>query len=131
MPSIDHALRYRAKDFIQQHPSLAYEIARQIVEKTGYEILLKPTKLSVTPRQKEVLDFIAMYCDEQGGISPSFDEIKDYVGLRSKSGVHRIVMALEERGLIRRLENRARSIILTDEATAWRTHGDRHAFPPP
>ena len=44
------------------------------------------------------------------GVPPSFDEMKDALDLRSKSGIHRLIMALEERGFIRRLPNRARAL---------------------
>ena len=44
------------------------------------------------------------------GVPPSFDEMKDALDLKSKSGIHRLITALEERGFIRRLPNRARAI---------------------
>ncbi|PZU66785.1 MAG: repressor LexA, partial [Sphingobium sp.] len=47
---------------------------------------------------------------EEGGVSPSFEEMKDALDLRSKSGIHRLINALEERGFIRRLPNRARAL---------------------
>src|SRR5438128_2614383 len=47
---------------------------------------------------------------KESGIPPSFDEMKDALDLRSKSGIHRLITALEERGFIRRLPNRARAI---------------------
>ncbi|MGP9789357.1 transcriptional repressor LexA [Roseinatronobacter sp. NSM] len=47
---------------------------------------------------------------EQDGVAPSFDEMKDALDLRSKSGIHRLITALEERGFIRRLPHRARAI---------------------
>ena len=72
----------------------------------------KAPAAAMTPKQKELLDFIKLYGTEQGGISPSYDEMKDYLGIASKSGIHRMVCELEERGLIRRLENRARSIVV-------------------
>ena len=46
----------------------------------------------------------------QGGVSPSFDEMKDALGLKSKSGIHRLITGLEERGFIRRLPHRARAL---------------------
>jgi SOS-response transcriptional repressor LexA len=63
----------------------------------------------ITRQQKALLDFIKARVDEVG-IPPSFDEMKDGIGLKSKSGVHRLILALEERGFIRRLANRARAI---------------------
>lgn len=75
-------------------------------------------KLALTPKQKELLSFIRLYCTDQGGVSPSYDEMKDFVGLNSKSGIHRMITALEERGHIRRLPGHARSIVVADcEAT--------------
>jgi repressor LexA len=63
----------------------------------------------LTAKQRELLLFI----DERlksNGISPSFDEMRDALDLKSKSGVHRLISALEERGFIRRLPNRARAL---------------------
>lgn len=64
----------------------------------------------LTARQRDALVFIQKYTTENDGIPPSFDDIKSALGLGSKSGVHRIVTALEERGRIRRLPQRARAI---------------------
>ena len=47
---------------------------------------------------------------EETGISPSFEEMKEALDLKSKSGVHRLISALEERGFLRRLPNRARAL---------------------
>ena len=47
---------------------------------------------------------------DAGGISPSFEEMKEALGLKSKSGIHRLISALEERGFLRRLPNRARAL---------------------
>lgn len=63
----------------------------------------------LTRKQHELLMFIHERLKESG-IPPSFDEMKDALDLRSKSGIHRLVKALEERGFIRRLPNRARAI---------------------
>ncbi|HVL77747.1 MAG TPA: transcriptional repressor LexA, partial [Sphingomicrobium sp.] len=57
----------------------------------------------------ELLMFIRERLD-RGGVSPSFDEMREALDLKSKSGVHRLVSALEERGFIRRLPNRARAL---------------------
>jgi SOS-response transcriptional repressor LexA len=65
---------------------------------------------STTRKQKQLYDFIVAYCDEKG-FSPSFDEMKDAIGLHSNSGIHRLVTGLEERGKIARLRNRARSVV--------------------
>ncbi len=63
----------------------------------------------LTRKQSELLRFIHERLQEDG-VPPSFDEMKDALDLRSKSGIHRLIMALEERGFIRRLANRARAI---------------------
>ena len=63
----------------------------------------------LTAMQRELLMFIDQRLG-QTGISPSFDEMREALDLRSKSGVHRLISALEERGFIRRLPNRARAL---------------------
>ena len=63
----------------------------------------------LTRKQYELLRFIHERLKESG-VPPSFDEMKDALDLRSKSGIHRLITALEERGFIRRLPNRARAI---------------------
>src|SRR6187551_1775437 len=63
----------------------------------------------LTAKQRELLLFIDARLKDSG-ISPSFDEMKEALDLKSKSGVHRLISALEERGFIRRLANRARAL---------------------
>jgi repressor LexA len=63
----------------------------------------------LTAKQRELLLFIDARLKESG-ISPSFDEMREALDLKSKSGVHRLISALEERGFIRRLPNRARAL---------------------
>ena len=63
----------------------------------------------LTKKQKELLDYIALV-NKKFGISPSYDEMKDKLKLKSKSGIHRIISGLEERGFIRKLANKARAI---------------------
>ena len=65
----------------------------------------------LTKKQAELLDFITEFIKENK-ISPSYDEMKNKLRLKSKSGIHRIISALEEREFIRRLPNRARAIEL-------------------
>lgn len=67
------------------------------------------TREMLTRKQHELLMFIHERMKE-AGIPPSFDEMKDALDLRSKSGIHRLITALEERGFIRRLPNRARAL---------------------
>jgi repressor LexA len=72
----------------------------------------------LTRKQHELLLFINRRLSE-GGVSPSFDEMKEALGLRSKSGIHRLITGLEERQFIRRLPHRARALEvlrLPDEA---------------
>lgn len=71
----------------------------------------------LTAKQRELLNFLKRYQDEFEH-APSFDEMKDAIGLKSKSGIHRLVSALEERGHIRRLANRARAIEIIDTTTS-------------
>ena len=66
----------------------------------------------LTAKQHELLLFIQRKLEETG-ISPSFEEMKEALDLKSKSGVHRLISALEERGFIRRLPNRARALEVT------------------
>ena len=63
----------------------------------------------LTFQQEKLLKFIIDY-QKQNNVTPSFDEMKDGLDLKSKSGIHRIVSALEERGYIKKLNNRARAI---------------------
>lgn len=63
----------------------------------------------LTVKQRELLLFIHQRIQETG-ISPSFDEMKEALDLASKSGIHRLITALEERGFLRRLPNRARAL---------------------
>src|SRR5258708_16988872 len=63
----------------------------------------------LTKKQYELLMFINRRL-AQDGVSPSFEEMKDALGLKSKSGIHRLISGLEERGFIRRLAHRARAL---------------------
>jgi repressor LexA len=63
----------------------------------------------LTRKQHELIRFIQARLEETG-VSPSFEEMKEALDLKSKSGVHRLISALEERGFIRRLPNRARAL---------------------
>lgn len=63
----------------------------------------------LTRKQLELLQFIQQRMRESG-VPPSFDEMKDALDLKSKSGIHRLITALEERGFLRRMPNRARAI---------------------
>ncbi len=63
----------------------------------------------LTKKQHQLLTFIDEHISEKG-ISPSFDEMKEALDLKSKSGIHRLISALEERGFLRRLRHRARAL---------------------
>ena len=63
----------------------------------------------LTKKQRDLLEFIHNRV-QKDGVPPSFDEMKEALDLRSKSGIHRLITALEERGFVRRLAHRARAI---------------------
>mgnify|MGYP001475784744 FL=1 len=71
----------------------------------------------LTRKQSELLTYLSDHM-QQHDVPPSFDEMRDALGLASKSGVHRLVSGLEERGHIRRLANRARAIEILKPVTA-------------
>ncbi|WP_333591961.1 transcriptional repressor LexA [Brevundimonas sp.] len=86
----------------------------------------------LTRKQHELLMFIHERIKETG-VSPSFDEMKEALDLASKSGIHRLITALEERGFIRRLAHRARALEvmkLPEQATASAPKGGRAPFKP-
>lgn len=86
----------------------------------------------LTRKQHELLMFIHERIKETG-VSPSFDEMKDALDLASKSGIHRLITALEERGFLRRLPHRARAlevVKLPQQATAAAPPKGRGAFKP-
>src|SRR5579872_4723261 len=70
---------------------------------------MKDMAVMLTRKQYELLMFIHERVRESG-IPPSFDEMKDALDLKSKSGIHRLITALEERGFLRRMEKRARAL---------------------
>ena len=86
----------------------------------------------LTRKQHELLMFIHERIKESG-VSPSFDEMKEALNLASKSGIHRLITALEERGFLRRLAHRARAlevVKLPEQATAAAPPKGRGAFRP-
>lgn len=85
----------------------------------------------LTQKQKELLLFIHERM-QQSGVPPSFDEMKDALDLKSKSGIHRLITALVERGFIRRLPHRARAIevIKLPDLAAAAGGGGRRGFTP-
>ena len=86
----------------------------------------------LTRKQHELLMYIHERIKETG-VSPSFDEMKDALDLASKSGIHRLITALEERGFLRRLPHRARALEVTklpEQATTSAPSHGRGAFRP-
>ncbi|HEX7758787.1 MAG TPA: transcriptional repressor LexA [Caulobacteraceae bacterium] len=86
----------------------------------------------LTRKQHELLMYIHERIKETG-VSPSFDEMKEALDLASKSGIHRLITALEERGFLRRLPHRARALEVTklpEQATAAAPPRGRGAFRP-
>ncbi|MEO1029620.1 MAG: transcriptional repressor LexA [Pseudomonadota bacterium] len=86
----------------------------------------------LTAKQKQLLIFIHGRIKETG-VSPSFDEMKEALNLASKSGIHRLITALEERGFIKRLAHRARALEvlkLPESATPNAPPGGRQTFRP-
>lgn len=65
---------------------------------------------SLTPTQDKLHRFLCAYQERRTGCSPSFEEMRDGMGVKSKGNIHRLLQALEERGIIRRLRARARAI---------------------
>lgn len=94
----------------------------------------------LTQKQKDLLVFINERLQETG-VPPSFDEMKDALSLKSKSGIHRLITALEERGFIRRLPHRARALEVLkmpggdsdgrDRAPLRLIEGGKGSAPPP
>ncbi|MEM9248450.1 MAG: transcriptional repressor LexA [Pseudomonadota bacterium] len=93
----------------------------------------------LTRKQMELLEFINKRVAKDG-VPPSFDEMRDALDLRSKSGIHRLITALEERGFIRRLAHRARAIEIVKlpetlggapSFTPKVIEGDKPSAPPP
>jgi repressor LexA len=85
----------------------------------------------LTKKQHELLTFINQRLAATG-VAPSFDEMKDALNLRSKSGIHRLISGLEERGFLRRLPHRARAleVIKLPEESAANGTTDRARFSP-
>ena len=67
---------------------------------------------SLMPKQAALLAYIKRHMAESGGIAPSYDEMLAATGQLSKSGIHRLLKGLEERGHIAQMHNRRRSIVL-------------------
>ncbi len=85
----------------------------------------------LTKKQLDLLEFIHIRL-QRDGVPPSFDEMKEALDLRSKSGIHRLITALEERGFIRRMAHRARAleIVKLPEALAQKLEPKATGFTP-
>ncbi len=83
----------------------------------------------LTRKQRDLLEFIHKRM-QKDGVPPSFDEMKEALDLRSKSGIHRLITALEERGFIRRLAHRARAIEIVKMPEAMGNSGGGGGFTP-
>lgn len=70
----------------------------------------------LTKKQKELFDYLSNYI-ANNSISPSFEEMKNAVNLKSKSGIHRLITSLEQRGFIKRLKHKARAMEITRTLT--------------
>jgi len=126
--------RQAPRDFSGQYPIVVAEH-----NQNGYifvpvlfriAILLLQRVLMLTSKQYELLRFIHERLKESG-VPPSFEEMKEALDLRSKSGIHRLITALEERGFIRRLPNRARALeVVRLPETVQPGFGVRKGFAP-
>ena len=71
----------------------------------------------LTKKQKQLLNYISTF-QSRNGVTPSYEEMKDALALKSKSGIHRLILALEERGFLKRLAHKARALeIIKDGIT--------------
>jgi repressor LexA len=90
---------------------------------------MRPEVPMLTKKQRELLLFINQRLTATG-VSPSFDEMKEALSLRSKSGIHRLISGLEERGFIRRLPHRARALEVLKLPEESAAPGERGRFSP-
>lgn len=77
----------------------------------------------MTSKQKMLYDFITTFQRDNDGVSPSFIEMREALGLSSKSGIYRLLRGLEEQGFIRRLKHRARAIEVVKKVTSTTLYG--------
>lgn len=96
----------QAREFIRKNPALAREIAVQFNSRT--------ISKGLTERQRDCLVFIRDFVSANG-FSPSFEEIREALGLASRSGVHRLVHDLEERGYVHCPGGKSRALSLRVE----------------
>lgn len=75
-----------------------------------------PEAYGLTAKQRQALLFVRAFMAQSGGVAPSYEEIRQALGVASKSNVFRVVSSLEQRGFIRRIHKSTRSISLTEAA---------------
>ena len=71
----------------------------------------------LTKKQKQLLNYIGTF-QTRNGVTPSYEEMKDALALKSKSGIHRLILALEERGFVKRLAHKARALEIIKDGIA-------------
>ncbi len=81
----------------------------------------------LTKKQKELFDFVSSYI-EKSSISPSFEEMKNALGLKSKSGIHALITSLEQRGYIKRMKHRARAMEILKKTEALTFNSDSNSL---
>lgn len=73
----------------------------------------------MTPREKDLLDFIKKFTADEEGVMPSYEEMANGIGLRARSGIHRLLRGLQDKGHITKLPHRARAIQLNRNHQIW------------
>ena len=102
-------LHIQATAFVDANPKMAGAIAAIVQERrTG-------SPVGLTARQHELLEFITRYIRAHHGVCPSYTEMMDALGLRSKSGVNRLIEGLVERGHVRKALGKTRSLVLVGD----------------
>lgn len=92
---------------IGEDPALAAEVHR---------LMIRNVVSGLTAVQQQLLAYIRSYMKDNDGIAPTLTDMAAYMGLASRSGVHRILNSLVERGAIRRIPNKTRAISITERA---------------
>lgn len=103
----------RAMTLLLSDPDVCNEICKLVQANVRNKTAPRP--MGITRKMRDLYEFIKDYAAANEGVPPSFDEMRVELDLASKSGIHRLITALEDRGLIRRLPNRARSIVCIDQ----------------
>jgi DNA-binding MarR family transcriptional regulator len=109
------AKRVWAEMLTVNHDAPTFEAQRDVEEIAAAIMAGRQQRIDtryLTARQADCLRFVAQYQFENDGLTPSFDQIKDALGLSSKSGVTRLLDGLEDRGRVKRLPGRSRAITI-------------------